>query len=223
VESAARAARTLASRRAPGTARASAGERREGASVSSASIVGRGLLCGLFFAGFAPAQVAAPAPSAPMAASRARPAVRVLGAVDVHRVPVGESTTVLEVLIAAKWRADAAIDALLVVRAADAETMVVAVDARRVLMHGDTAANVVVQDGDLLLVPTTRDATVPKGEPAVGGASADAAAPHGLPPAQRARFWAWGGVGAGDAPRREGGGCRGGPPPHGGRSARSSS
>jgi hypothetical protein len=148
----------------------------------------RALLCGLFSGAAAGAQGAAPRPPAPRSAPLPQSAVTVLGEVDVHRVPLGPDATVLDGVVAAKARQGAALDALVLVRGVGVEQLVVRVDVRKMLLRGDTTANVLLRDGDLLVVPSAALAAATTSELEVVDAVGQATAPERWPTGQRARF-----------------------------------
>lgn len=141
------------------------------------------------------AQSASPAPAA------APPAVTVLGEAEVGSLPLGEPMTVFDAFFAAKVRATAHREGLVLVRCAPDGVLTLRIDMMRMIKTGDTKQNVLLRDGDLLFVPNR--AMAAKGEIEVVDAMRREAPADALSAAARARLAAWRLLVEKDAPRRQ--------------------
>lgn len=141
------------------------------------------------------AQVATPPPPPPA------PAVTLLGEVGIASLPLTESMTVFDAFLAAKVGRSAHREGLVLVRCTSDQVLTLRIDMMRMLETGDTKANVVLRDGDLLFVPS--QAMAAKTEIEVVDAMRSDAPADAPSPVVRARLAAWRLLVEKDAPRRQ--------------------
>lgn len=84
-----------------------------------------------------------------------RPSVAVIGQAARGAIPWRKKLTVLDAVLLARPRPDADLESVAVLRTAGLAVHVLEVDVRSMLRRGDTATNVVLQPGDLVVVPVT--------------------------------------------------------------------
>jgi hypothetical protein len=130
-------------------------------------------------------------------------AVTVLGEVGVHRVEQAAPMTLLDACIAAQASRAAEMRALVVVRCSEHGTLLLRVDMRAMLTTGRTDQNLVLQNGDVLLVPSKALGAAKLTDLAVVDAVVQAAAPERLPGGARASLVAWRLLGEPDATKRQ--------------------
>jgi len=119
------------------------------------------------------------------------PTIAILGHVENGRVAWRKDMTLLELVLDARPRPDAAMTAVTLLRTTGLDVLVLDVDVREMLRTGNTTANVVIREGDLLVVPTKELVAAGKEKGDAVPALLAAIDESTLVAAQRARILGW--------------------------------